>query len=196
LIETYLDHQGERFCLQYDANSLLYISKAMDMFDMSFSSTQRLQQQRLNNQTKVDNILAKQQQQQAKHDKVTDLRSVIGQSSALEQTKLEDGQGHQQQQQQQSTGRLPLTTLSSTDPATQDLIEGMKKITMPTLVLGIQTDLLFPVWQQKEIAECLRASGNKKVTYYELDAMFGHDTFLIDRVSVGGAIKGHLETKI
>lgn len=167
------------------------------MFDMSFSSTQRLQQQRQNNQIKVDNILEKQQQQQAKHEKVTELRSVIGQSSALEQKKLEDDQGQQKQpQQQQSTGKIPLTTLSSTDPATQDLIEGMKKITMPTLVLGIQTDLLFPVWQQKEIAECLRASGNKKVTYYELDAMFGHDTFLIDRVSVGGAIKGHLETKI
>ena len=27
LIETYLDHQGERICLQYDPNSLLYISK-------------------------------------------------------------------------------------------------------------------------------------------------------------------------
>ncbi|KAJ3098152.1 Homocysteine synthase, partial [Phlyctochytrium bullatum] len=35
LIESYLDHQGEKWCLQYDANSFLYISKAMDMFDMS-----------------------------------------------------------------------------------------------------------------------------------------------------------------
>lgn len=35
LIETYLDHQGESFCLKYDANSLIYISKAMDLFDMS-----------------------------------------------------------------------------------------------------------------------------------------------------------------
>jgi len=35
LIETYIDHQGEAFCLKYDANSLIYISKAMDLFDMS-----------------------------------------------------------------------------------------------------------------------------------------------------------------
>jgi len=35
LIETYLDHQGEQFCLKYDANSLIYISKAMDLFDMT-----------------------------------------------------------------------------------------------------------------------------------------------------------------
>ncbi|CAO3598935.1 unnamed protein product [Absidia cylindrospora] len=194
LIETYLDHQGERFCLQYDANSLLYISKAMDMFDMSASSVQRLEQQREKNQIKVDDILAKQDEQ------TVELRSVIGQSSALEQKQLNDNDTSDEEQQQNDTSkkndRPSLTTLSATDPATQDLIEGMKKIKMPTLVLGIQTDLLFPVWQQKEIAECLRASGNKKVTYYELDAMFGHDTFLIDRVSVGGAIKGHLESRI
>ncbi|ORZ18586.1 homoserine O-acetyltransferase [Absidia repens] len=171
LIETYLDHQGERFCLQYDANSLLYISKAMDMFDMSASSVQRLEQQRQKNQIKVDDILAKQDEKQREQEQ-------------------------QQKDANKKDDRPSLTTLSATDPATQDLIEGMKKIKMPTLVLGIQTDLLFPVWQQKEIAECLRASGNKKVTYYELDAMFGHDTFLIDRVSVGGAIKGHLESKI
>ena len=35
LIETYLDHQGNQWCMQYDPNSLLYISKAMDMFDMT-----------------------------------------------------------------------------------------------------------------------------------------------------------------
>ena len=34
LIETYLDHAGEKFCLEYDANSLLYVSKAMDLFDL------------------------------------------------------------------------------------------------------------------------------------------------------------------
>ena len=34
-VETYLAHQGEKFCLQYDANSYLYISKAMDLFDLN-----------------------------------------------------------------------------------------------------------------------------------------------------------------
>ncbi|KAL2161019.1 hypothetical protein VTH06DRAFT_8732 [Thermothelomyces fergusii] len=34
LVETYLDHAGEKFCLTYDANSLLYVSKAMDLFDL------------------------------------------------------------------------------------------------------------------------------------------------------------------
>ncbi|CAD6502031.1 BgTH12-02274 [Blumeria graminis f. sp. triticale] len=35
LIETYLDHSGDKFCLNFDANSLLYLSKAMDLFDLS-----------------------------------------------------------------------------------------------------------------------------------------------------------------
>lgn len=174
LIETYLDHQGERFCLQYDANSLLYISKAMDIFDMSKSATDALKQQRKQNLHKLEAI--------DKHDFAT----VVGNQSALEMhdTPPTEPKGKE---------RPTLTTLAHTDPNVQDLVNGMKGITMPTLILGAQSDILFPVWQQKEIAECLRAAGNKRVTYYELDAMFGHDTFLIDKTSVGGAIKGHLE---
>ena len=38
-----------------------------------------------------------------------------------------------------------------------------------------------------------RESGNDHVTYYELDALYGHDTFLIDVNTVGAAVKGHLE---
>ncbi|KAI9483896.1 MAG: homoserine O-acetyltransferase [Benjaminiella poitrasii] len=190
LIETYLDHQGERFCLQYDPNSLLYISKAMDMFDMSSSVISKLQKQREQNLPKVEEIL-KRMSQIGSDDRsrmmAETCRSVFGHQSALEGRKEESAEENEEDEKKRR-----LTTLSS-DPATRDLIDGMKGIRMPTLVLGVQSDILFPVWQQKEIAECLRASGNKQVTYYELDAMFGHDTFLIDRVSVGGAIKGHLE---
>ena len=34
-------------------------------------------------------------------------------------------------------------------------------------------------------------SGNTKVTYYELNSIFGHDTFLLDKNNVGAAIKVH-----
>ena len=73
------------------------------------------------------------------------------------------------------------------------LIQGLKEIQMPSLILGVQTDVLFPSWQQKEIADCLKAAGNKHVKYYELDAKYGHDSFLLLNDEVGGAIKGHLE---
>lgn len=69
----------------------------------------------------------------------------------------------------------------------------LERIKIPVLVLGAQSDVLFPIWQQKEMSDGLKEAGNNNVTYYELDAQYGHDTFLIDVVNVGGAIKGHLE---
>lgn len=187
-----MDHQGERFCLQYDANSLLYVSKAMDMFDMSESAVGKLKQQRKHNEPLLERLLQHQGDLEDHNGKKTfaeACRYETGNKSALEQ--------HEETAQAPKRGdgkeQKPLSTLSTSDPVTQDLIEGMTRIKMPALVLGVQSDILFPVWQQKEIAECLRAAGNKNVTYYELDSMYGHDTFLIDGVSVGGAVKGHLE---
>jgi len=190
LIETYLDHQGERFCLQYDANSLLYVSKAMDMFDMSKSAVTKLSTQRTKNEPVLRRLTERQNGFDDHNEQKTfaeACRYETGNKSALEQ--------HEETTTvaPKSDGKKVLSTLATSDPVTQDLIEGMTRIKMPALVLGVQSDILFPVWQQKEIAECLRAAGNKNVTYYELDSMYGHDTFLIDGVSVGGAVKGHLE---
>ena len=38
-----------------------------------------------------------------------------------------------------------------------------------------------------------RRTGNEHVSYYELNSIYGHDTFLLDVNGVGGAIRGHLE---
>ncbi|CAO3681568.1 unnamed protein product [Umbelopsis ramanniana] len=190
LIETYLDHQGERFCLQYDANSLLYVSKAMDMFDMSKSAFTKLSTQRTKNEPVLRRLTDRQNSFVDHNEQKTfaeACRYETGNKSALEQHEETTTEAPK------SDGKKVLSTLATSDPVTQDLIEGMTRIKMPALVLGVQSDILFPVWQQKEIAECLRAAGNKNVTYYELDSMYGHDTFLIDGVSVGGAVKGHLE---
>ncbi len=35
-IETYLQHQGHRFTERFDANSLLYVTKAIDYFDLTY----------------------------------------------------------------------------------------------------------------------------------------------------------------
>lgn len=60
-----------------------------------------------------------------------------------------------------------------------DLAEGLRPLTnTPVLVLGVQSDILFPVEQQREVADALRLAGNSMVSYYELGGVWGHDTFL------------------
>lgn len=105
-IESYLSYQGAQFCRKYDANSLLYISKAMDLFDCT--------------------------------------------------------------------------------PC-------MPKLKADALVIGVTSDILFPVTQQREIAACLKDSPGK-VEYLEVKAPTGHDTFLISTDEIGGAVKKFIES--
>ena len=57
---------------------------------------------------------------------------------------------------------------------------GMAKIKVnKALVIGVTTDILFPLKQQREIAESLEATGTG-VEYVEIDSVNGHDAFLID----------------
>lgn len=62
----------------------------------------------------------------------------------------------------------------------------------PILVLGVQSDILFTVEQQREVVDALRMAGNDQVCYFELGGVWGHDTFLLDVLNVGGAIRGFL----
>ncbi|XP_045191753.1 uncharacterized protein LOC123548512 isoform X1 [Mercenaria mercenaria] len=115
VIESYIEYQGEVFSTKYDPNSILYISKAMDIFDMS------------------------------------------------------EGYG--------------------------SLEEGLARVKCPVMVIGVQTDILFPISQQRELASVLQSAGNKSVTFYELNSVFGHDTFLLDLNGVGAGVKGFIETR-
>ncbi|KAF4695566.1 hypothetical protein FOZ60_004062 [Perkinsus olseni] len=113
-IEEYIRHQGKKWVGTYDPNSLLYLSKAMDMFTVA--------------------------------------------------------------------------------PDGGTIADGLKPMRgVPTMVIGVKSDILFPVHQQRELADALREVGNNAVVYYELSAIFGHDTFLVDTTNVVPAVKGHLE---
>lgn len=60
-----------------------------------------------------------------------------------------------------------------------DLAAGMAPLSkIPTLVLGVQSDILFTIEQQREVVDALRMTGNENVSYYELGGVWGHDTFL------------------
>jgi homoserine O-acetyltransferase/O-succinyltransferase len=100
-IESYLDHNARKFAEIYDANSYLYLSRAMDLFDV------------------------------AEHG----------------------------------------GTLNA----------GLAKIrARRSLIIGVQTDILFPVEQQIELAEGLRKAG-REVDFHNLPSINGHDSFLIDK---------------
>ena len=59
------------------------------------------------------------------------------------------------------------------------------------LVIGVSTDILFPLQQQEEIAEGLRDAG-AEVEFVALDSPQGHDAFLVDIPNYSRAIGGFM----
>ena len=115
-IENYLEYNAQKFIHSFDPNSYLYLSRAMDWFDI------------------------------AEHGD-----SVAG---------------------------------------------GMAKIDVEkALVVGVTTDILFPLRQQREIADVMRATGTD-VDYVEIDSVNGHDAFLIDDEHFSPVVKKFLDESV
>ncbi len=108
-VEQYLSYQGNKFVERFDANSYLYISKAMDHFDVS-----------------------------------------------------------------------------------GELHYALRKSDMRVLVISFKTDWLYPPEHSKEIVRACKMAG-ANATYCEIDAPFGHDSFLIESDQQGHLIKHFLE---
>ena len=47
------------------------------------------------------------------------------------------------------------------------------------MIIGVETDLLFPVEQQQELADGL-SNGTRTVQFARLASIQGHDSFLVD----------------
>jgi homoserine O-acetyltransferase/O-succinyltransferase len=72
------------------------------------------------------------------------------------------------------------------------VLEGLKRIHIEqALVIGVSTDILFPLEQQEQIAEGLEAAG-AHVEFVALDSPQGHDAFLVDIDNYSRAIGGFL----
>ena len=111
-IESYLDYNARKFAAGFDANSYLYLSRAMDWFDV------------------------------AEHG---------GSVNA-----------------------------------------GLAKIhARKILVIGVTSDILFPIEQQEQIAEGLMKAG-RDVVYRPLASIYGHDSFLIDEAAFSPAVADFL----
>jgi len=71
--------------------------------------------------------------------------------------------------------------------------EGLKRIQVErAMVIGVSTDILFPLQQQEQIAEGLEAAG-ASVEFVALDSPQGHDAFLVDIENYSKAIGGFLD---
>jgi homoserine O-acetyltransferase len=179
LVETYLDHAGEKFCLTYDPNSLIYVSKAMDLFDLGRENQLATAARRAEYHTNLDRT------------------STTGSGSPSCTLTLPD-KPYQEQPSSAMQTALDAESLphhgAPKPPA--DLVAGLAPLRdHPVLVMGVASDILFPAWQQREVAEALRQAGNERVEHHELSevqSLFGHDTFLLDVENVGGAVRAFL----
>jgi len=79
------------------------------------------------------------------------------------------------------------------DDAADPVASVLEKIHIErALVIGVSTDILFPLTQQEQIADGLR-SGGAAVEFVPLDSPQGHDAFLVDIANFGAAIGGFLK---
>eukprot|EP00834_Sanchytrium_tribonematis_P006976 NODE_572_length_5896_cov_0.685872.p1 type:complete len:418 gc:universal NODE_572_length_5896_cov_0.685872:1300-47(-) len=156
LIETYLDYQGEKYSEGYDPNSLLYLSKSMDLFDISsiYHPNEYIRERLVRPDPSVPPL----QEFCPSYLERRDDTFIYGE--------------------------------------TDHIVQSLKFVNQPILIMGVKTDILFPIEQQRELADKLKKSGNNHVTFYEIDSIYGHDTFLLDLTSMGAAIKGFLETRV
>ncbi|QPG98608.1 hypothetical protein C2857_007783 [Epichloe festucae Fl1] len=188
LVETYLDHAGEKWCLNHDPNSLLYVSKAMDLFDLGREN----QLATLSRRSAREQDLAS----ASSASSTTAAAAAAAAASAgcgltLPQTPYEEQPDPQVDEPQ------PDPTVEASSRPPEDLVQGLAALRdTPTLVMGVASDILLPARQQREIAEALRLAGNRGVTHVELSeemSLFGHDTFLLDLKHIGGNIKMFLD---
>ena len=73
-----------------------------------------------------------------------------------------------------------------------DVLAGLAAIRVgKSLSIGVRTDILFPLQQQQEVADGLRAGG-AEAEFVHLESPQGHDAFLVDIEHFGPVIAGFL----
>jgi homoserine O-acetyltransferase len=69
--------------------------------------------------------------------------------------------------------------------------DALSKITSRTLVIGIKSDLLFPIEEQQYLFQHIPQSA-----YSEFDSYYGHDGFLIETEALTNIITSFFKTDV
>ncbi|KAG0672840.1 hypothetical protein C6P40_004166 [Pichia californica] len=175
LIETYLDHAGEKWCLEFDPNSFLYISKAMDLFDLGSRNRNKAFKSRCQSENIYSGEIIPESNLEFKSNNSCNFNNPIKTKNSRRFTP---------------------------DEAQEDLLNGLSKFAhKDVLVIGVESDILFPAWQQKEIADILskgsklKGGNGNNIKHIELsheDSFYGHDTFLLAKDHIGKPIQDFL----
>ena len=162
-VESYLRYQGERFSENFDANTYLLMTKALDYFDptrdypsaaeLSAESAQSLEIS-LAESVKADST-------------ENELEKTLNNSANIDNINI--------------ANEKELSALKAAFAHTQ----------CQYLVVSFTTDWRFAPERSQEIVDALMATG-KPVSYINVDAPHGHDSFLFDIPRYMGAVKGFL----
>ena len=69
----------------------------------------------------------------------------------------------------------------------------MRRIRVPTMTVGIWSDMLYPAYQQEQIRDLIRANG-VRCDHLDIDSPHGHDAFLINLDQMAGPIERFLDS--
>jgi homoserine O-acetyltransferase len=70
----------------------------------------------------------------------------------------------------------------------------LARIKAPTLSIGVSSDVLYPSYQQRDLASRLREHGID-ARYAEIDSPHGHDAFLLEHDQVGLLVREFLDDR-
>lgn len=162
-VESYLRYQGERFSENFDANTYLLMTKALDYFDPTRDYPSTVVKDTTESAVQIEDSIA----------------ASVESSKANAQSELEDA----------------VTTIEDIESDRQQELSALKAAFAHTqcqyLVVSFTTDWRFAPERSQEIVDALMATG-KPVSYINIDAPHGHDSFLFDIPRYMGAVKGFL----
>ncbi|MGE6794717.1 homoserine O-acetyltransferase MetX [Psychrobacter okhotskensis] len=195
-VESYLRYQGERFSENFDANTYLLMTKALDYFDPTrgYLSVQPSAQSSVQSSTpSVDST------------NLSESGALLEASIAasVETTKNATGKSAKYELADDlATDNVATENLKTdNDAQTDNEIDRQQELAAlkaafahtqcQYLVVSFTTDWRFAPERSQEIVDALMATG-KPVNYINVDAPHGHDSFLFDIPRYMGAVRGFL----